>query len=111
MDDIETLLNRIFSRIVESGLPEAEKQEIYAQLNIGMHHLVWPILVSHVPQYLMEDAVRRSKEHQFTADDYVDLVESAIKNPATPKEIHDEVKVALVEVDELLVRRLPAKAA
>lgn len=106
-DDFSAALNKVLTRITESQLPETEKAEAVAELNMGMHHLVWPIVVSHVPEYLLSDAVKRSKAGQFTAEDYVELIESAIGNPATPKELHDELLAALKEVDALLDARLP----
>jgi hypothetical protein len=106
MDDITDHVTRIITHVGKSRLTDQEKADTYAQLAIGMRHLVWPILASHMPEYLLRDAVERAKQKQFTTEDYVELIESALTNPATAKEIHDELKDALVEVEQLVIKTL-----
>lgn len=104
MDDIDTLITGIITAVSESKLPETEKADVLAQLTVGMHRLVWPILLSHVPQYLLDDAT--GSPERFTMDDYVEIIDVALKNPATAKEMHDELKGALTEVSALLTKSL-----
>jgi len=104
MDDIDTLLGSIITAVSESKLPETEKADMLAKLTVGMHRLVWPILLSHVPQYLLDDATNHPE--QFTMDDYVEMIDVALKNPATAKEMHEELKGALTEVKTLLDQSL-----
>lgn len=104
MDDIDTLITGIITAVSESKLPETEKADVLAQLTAGMHRLVWPILLSHVPQYLLDDATNNPE--RFTMDDYVEMIDVALKNPATAKEMHDELKGALEEVSALLNKSL-----
>lgn len=104
MDDIDTLITGIITAVSESKLPETEKADVLAQLTAGMHRLVWPILLSHVPQYLLDDATNNPE--RFTMDDYVEMIDVALKNPATAKEMHDELKGALEEVSALLTKSL-----
>lgn len=104
MDDIDTLMTGIIDAVSESKLPEAEKADVLARLTVGMHRLVWPILLSHVPEYLLDAATTRPE--QCTMDDYVEMIDVALKNPATAKEMHDELKGALEEVRALLEKSL-----
>ena len=105
MDDIEVVLTRILTLISESSLSDAEKADIYVQLTVGMRRLVWPILLTHIPEYLLKDAVDHPE--RIMVDQYTELIKSALQNPSTPKEMHDEVKSALGEVEALLAARLP----
>ncbi len=105
MDDIDAILTRIVTKISESPLRDTEKADIYARISAGLHHLVWPIIVSHVPQYILEDVT--GNPEKVTINRYLELIEGALQNPATPKEIHDEVKGALEEVEALLNDKLP----
>lgn len=104
MDDIDTLITGILASVSASKLTEMEKADVLAQLTTGMHRLVWPILLSHVPQYLLDDATNNPE--QFTMDDYVEMIDVALKNPATAKEMHEELKGALEEVQSLLEKSL-----
>lgn len=104
MDDIDEILLRITTKVGESTLPEEEKADVYAQVSVGMRHLVWPILLAHVPKDHLEEATKKSK--QLSVKGYVDLIDVSIKDPATTKEIHDELKEALDEVEELVNKSL-----
>lgn len=99
MDDIEVILTSITSKVSLSKLSEVEKAEVLSQLTVGMHRLVWPILLSHVPEYVLKEVTDKKS---LTMDEYVELIESALKNPATAREIHDEFKAALLEVQALV---------
>ncbi len=100
MDDIDELLTGIVKSVSGSKLSDTEKADVYAQLAVGMRTLVWPILLSHTPEYLLKEAT--SGEHPFTVDDYAELIEAALQNPSTAKEIHEELIGALREVDSLV---------
>lgn len=102
MDAIDEVLTRIIATVSQSKLPEAEKNDIYARLTVGMHRLVWPILLTHVPQYLLDDAVNNPE--RFTIEEYAELIDVALKNPATAKEMHEELLAALREVDALITK-------
>lgn len=104
MDDIDTLITGIITSVSESKLPDTEKADVLAQLTAGMHRLVWPILLSHVPQYLLDDAT--NSPNRFTMGDYVEMIDVALKNPATAQEMHEELKGALAEVKTLLEKSL-----
>ena len=105
MDDIEEKLTSIITRIESSQILETDKADILAEMAVGMRRLVWPILLSHVPEYILKDAT--AKKSQFTLTDYTELITTSLQNPATPKELHDELLGALREVDTLLTERLP----
>jgi hypothetical protein len=107
MDDIDVLVKQIIQRVYASNLPDTEKADIYVQVEVGMRKLVWPILLSHMPTYMLDEAVRHPEKMDMTK--YTELIESALQNPATPKEIHDEIKGALEEIDALLDARLPTQ--
>ena len=100
MDDIDEILTSIVTKVSGSKLSDTEKADVYANLSVGMRKLVWPILLSHMPEYLLKEATDGG--HTFTVDDYAELIESALQNPATPKEIHEELVNALREVDALV---------
>ena len=104
MDEIDTLLSSIITAVSESKLPEVDKADVLAKLTAGMHHLVWPILLSHVPVYLLDNATNNPE--QFTLDDYAEMIDVALKDPATAKEMHEELKGALTEVKTLLEKSL-----
>jgi hypothetical protein len=103
-DDIEEILTKIIASVTESTRSDVEKADLLSSVSLGMHRLVWPILLSHVPQYLLDDATKRPE--QFTMDDYLEMIDVALKNPATAKEMHDELKGALEEVQTLLLKSL-----
>lgn len=105
MDDIEAILTRILGSVSASPLSDVEKADIYVQLDVGMRRLVWPILLSHMPQYELDDVTKHPE--QMTMERYTTLIQSALQNPATSKEIHDEIVAALGEVEALLTARLP----
>lgn len=99
MDDIEEIVLHITEAISKSSRSDSEKADVYAELSIGMRKLVWPILVSHIPEYLLKEITAKE---QITVDEYTELIESALSNPATAREIHDELKAALLEVQALV---------
>lgn len=103
MDSIDAVLNTIITRVTSSSLPEEEQADIFAELSVGMRKLVWPILLSHVPGYVLEYAM---KKDQLSMEEYADLITSSLANPGTSKELHDELHSALIEVDDLLNKRL-----
>ncbi len=100
MDDIDEVLTGIVTHVSNSKLSDTEKADVYANLSVGMRRLVWPILLSHMPEYLLKEATEGGRP--FTVDDYAELIEAAMQNPATAKEIHEELISALREVDSLV---------
>lgn len=103
MDDIHTLVNGILEKILASSLSDTEKADAMASLSLGMRRLVWPILLTHVPEYLLAEL---KEKKNMTMEEYLEIIESAFKNPATARQMHDEVKAALLEVDVLVKRHL-----
>ena len=103
-DEIEEILTGIITKVTQSRLTDTEKADVLSELPLGMRKLVWPILLSHVPPYLLEDA--SSRVGKFTMDDYAELIDASLSNPATAKEIHDELKAALEEVEQLVDKTL-----
>lgn len=99
MDYIDNSITRIIGKIHNSSLSDTEKADVLSELSAGMRHLVWPILLSHVPEYLLKEAMDKKS---MTVDDYVEIIQSSLQNPATAKEIHDELKEALLEVEALV---------
>lgn len=102
MDDIDQLLNTIITKVTESKLSDEEKADVFAEISVGFRKLVWPILLAHVPGYVMEYT---SKKSSLTVEDYTSLITSSLSNPATGKELHDELKSALEDVNTLLTKR------
>lgn len=103
-NDVEEILTHIITSVTQSTRSDIEKADVLSSISLGMHRLVWPILLSHVPQYLLDDAV--SRPDQITMDDYVEMIDVALKNPSTAKEMHEELKAALEEVEGLLEKSL-----
>lgn len=105
MDDFDAILTRVLERIAGSGLPDKEKAELYVQIQAGMRKLILPILLAHVPEYELKHVMAKS---ELTMDEYARLMEISLSNPATSKELHDELVGAIGEVEQLLIAKLPA---
>lgn len=107
--DFDDTITRILCTIQASELPDTQKADCYAQFDLGLHKLVWPILVSHIP----EDELKETVDHPetLTVTRYGELMGKAVSNPATSREIHDEVMGALGEIEDLLTKQgIPAVA-
>ena len=100
MDEIEKLLTTILQRIAKSKLSDGEKADLYTRVEIGMHSLVWPILLSHVPKETLDEIILGND--QLTTGQYVQLIDIALKDPSSMKELHAEIKGALEEVKSLI---------
>lgn len=109
MDDFDNLLTNILTKVARSSLSDEEKADVYAEISVGLHKLVWPILVSHMPEKDLAAAVDNPKD--WTMDRYASLIEKALSDPQTPKEIFDELTGALKEIDELVSSHLPQAPA
>ena len=103
MDDVQQILQRIADRVYGSNMSDTAKADCMAAVTVGMRTLVWPILISHVPEYMMREA---ADAKTFTIDAYAEIIDAALSNPATPKEIHDELTAALTEVDGVVTKAL-----
>jgi len=106
MDTIETLLTNILTCIAESSLSDDEKNDLNTRVEIGMHSLVWPILLSHVPKEKL-DEILLGNDH-ITTEQYVQLIDIALKDPSSMKELHEEIQGALEEVAALIQKNIPA---
>ncbi len=100
--DFDDTITRILTTIGGSQLSDTEKADCYAQLRVGLHKLVWPILISHIPDGELKDAVDHPET--LTVRRYGELIGKALDDPATAGEIHTEVMAALEEIDELLTK-------
>ena len=103
MDDVDTMMTSIVDRIAKSSLSDTEKADLYAQISVGMHTMVWPILLTHVPKYLLDDMMNKTT---MSVEEYRELFTTALSNPSASKELHDELIGALTEVDDLIRLRL-----
>lgn len=101
MDKFDGLLTQIIERVQNSTLSEEKKADIYAQISIGLRKLVWPILISRIPEQKLADTVSQS---QLTLDQYSELIESALHDPNTSRELHDSIIEALIEINTLLTK-------
>ncbi|OGG01603.1 hypothetical protein A2Z33_07460 [Candidatus Gottesmanbacteria bacterium RBG_16_52_11] len=108
MDKLDGLLTDILVRVQNARIPDEKKADIYARISAGMRSLVWPILISRMPEQKLAETVAAP---QMTMDQYVELVESALKNPETPKDIQDQITGALTEIGEILTKNGIAPAA
>jgi hypothetical protein len=105
-DNIEALLTNILARIAGSKLPDDVKADLYTRVEIGMHSLVWPILLSHIPKEKLDETILHS-DH-LTTDQYLDLITIALVDKSTMKELYTEIKAALEEVAALIEKNIPA---
>lgn len=105
MDDFDKKLTRILTRIQESSLSNTEKADSVAELDLGLHKLVWPILVSHIPENELKDVV--SHPETLSVHRYGELMGKALSHPETAKEIHEEVIAALAEIETLTTTQTP----
>ena len=109
MDDFDALLTAILTKVAQSPLSDEEKADVYAQISVGLHTLVWPILLSHIPEGDLKAAVDNPRD--WNMDRYVELIHTSLRDPSTPKEIHDQLMSTLSEVDETVsLRLIPAPA-
>lgn len=104
MDTFDNLLTHIITKVGESSLSDEEKADVYAEISVGLHKLVWPILLSHMPEKDLAAAVDNPKD--WTMDRYAELISKSLSDPAMPKEIYDELTGALKEIDELVSSKL-----
>lgn len=56
-DSVDQKLTNIIVRIQGSALTDSQKADAYASIHNGLHKLVWPILLSHIPESDLKDAV------------------------------------------------------
>jgi hypothetical protein len=103
MDDIDELLAAIVTKVGESTLSDQQKADVYAQLAVGMKHLVWPILLEHTPESLLKKSVSIER---FTVEDYTDFIQTALRGPNVAAALHDELKSALEEVYTIVAKSL-----
>lgn len=109
MEDFEIALQTLLTRVQSSSLSDTEKADVYASIHNGLHKLVWPILLSHIPESDLKDAVDHPET--MTVSRYGELMEIAVSHPETAREIHDEVMGALGEIEDLLTKQsIPAAA-
>lgn len=102
--DFDDTLTHILSTIQASDLSDIQKADCYAQLDLGLHKLVWPILVSHIPEMELKDVVDHPES--LTVARYGELMGMALDDPSTAPEIHAEVMAALSEVESLIASDL-----
>lgn len=105
MDDFDTKLTTFIRTIQSSNLSDIEKADCMAQLDLGLHRLVWPILVSHIPESDLKDAVDHPET--MTVVRYGEFMGRALSDPGVAREIHEEVMGALGEIEGLIDTHLP----
>ena len=101
MDTFDNLLTNIITRVQQSSLSDEKKADIYTQISIGLHKLVWSVLISHIPESKLKETTSQS---QLTIDQYSDLIEIALQNPAASKELHAITIDSLSEIDAFLTK-------
>ncbi|MEK7543911.1 MAG: hypothetical protein AAB557_03520 [Patescibacteria group bacterium] len=107
MDAFDHKVTEILTRVQSSSLSDTQKADIYASIHNGLRTLVWPILVSHIPESELKDAVDHPET--MTVTRYGELMEKAVSDPASAREIHEEVMGALGEIEDLLTKQsIPA---
>lgn len=105
MDHLDILLDRIVKRVTQSHLSETEKADVFASLSLGMRRLVWPILLSHIPNETLDDLL--NGKESLPMDRYTQLIEQTLKDPETPKEMYNELMDALGEIESLVATQIP----
>lgn len=109
MNTFNAATKNIITRVQLSPLSEEEKAGIYAELSLGLHKLVWTILIAHIPEEKLKEVTSQTK---MTIDQYADCIDLALKNPETSKELHDMTMESLQEIDALLTKKgIPQKIA
>lgn len=101
MEPFDQHLTHLITRVQLSGLSDEDKAEIYTEINIGLHKLVWSVLVSHIPEEKLSELTTQSK---LTIDQYSDLIELALKSPGMSKELNTEIMDSLSEIETLLTK-------
>jgi hypothetical protein len=108
-DVIDELLGRIVTKVAGSGLSDNEKADVFARISSGLHHLVWPILLVHMPEQQLKEFIDHPEN--MTIDHYTALIEAALQNPQTPKEVYTEILGALEEVEGVVDGYFPANTS
>ncbi|HCM82499.1 MAG: hypothetical protein UV63_C0021G0014 [Microgenomates group bacterium GW2011_GWC1_43_11] len=101
MDTFDNLLTNIIIRVQQSSLGDEKKADIYAQISIGLHKLVWSVLISYIPEDKLKKIVAQSR---MTIDQYSNLIDSALRNPNISKELHAITIDSLSEIDAFLTK-------
>lgn len=99
-DYIDDILTSIVTKIDSSPMSDTQKAEAYMTISGGLHRLVWPIVVSHVPHDLRESLVKQ--QTPLTIDQYADVMDRVFQDSTTGRDIFDQVYGALKEVDALI---------
>lgn len=99
-DHIDSLLSSIVTKIDATALTDVQKAEAYAIISDGLHRLVWPIVVSHIPQEVRDTLL--NQQTRLTIDQYSDVMERVFQDKTTGRDIFDQVYSALKEVDALI---------
>lgn len=105
MDDFDDRLTGILMRVQTSSLSDTEKADAYAAIHNGLQTLVWPILVSHIPESDLKEVIDHPET--LTVTRYGELVGKALEDPETAREIHTEIIAALTEIEALVASQLP----
>jgi len=106
MDEFDTLLTKILTRVQESSLSDEEKADVYAEMSVGLRKIVWPILLAHMPEEDLKKTIDAPGD--WSMDRYIELINKSLSDPKTPKEIYNELMSALADVDEVVTSHLPA---
>lgn len=98
--NLDQRLRQVIGQVENSHLSQKEKEEVYANINVGLHAAVWPVLVAHMPQAqltkLSADPV------SVTPERYAALIRSAVDDPETEGDLDALMQAALSGVERIL---------
>ncbi|MBI4065516.1 hypothetical protein HY409_04085 [Candidatus Gottesmanbacteria bacterium] len=101
---VEEKLRSIVTYIENSHLLAGEKQHLYATFSASLRSVVWPILVSHMPEEKL--SMLSNKASQVTIEEYYGLIKVSLTDMTVLTELEDLMLTMLDGAEKVLRERL-----
>lgn len=101
---VEEKLRSIVTYIENSHLLESEKQHLYATFSASLRSVVWPILVSHMPEERL--SMLSKNVSQVTIEEYYGLIKASLTDMSVLTELEDLMLTMLDGAEKVLRDRL-----
>lgn len=98
---MEDRLLKIVERIEKSSLSIEDKNSLYVRISRGLHEVVWPILVSHMPEDQLQQLSK--EEGKATVDAYAQFFVTTASDEAI-QEVNVAVNEILSDIDTALTQ-------
>ncbi len=101
---VEEKLRSIVTHIENSHLLESEKQHLYATFSASLRSVIWPILVSHMPEERLRELSKNVS--QVTIEEYYGLIKTSLTDMTVLTELEDLMLTMLDGAEKVLRDRL-----